>query len=88
MAPDPVANPEETFVVTRLLPNGRENTIDTFDWGDGTLSQEQAVRQVVEEFVREQRTNNPAWVILVYGPTNGGPHTDDDRIWDSRLFPL
>ena len=28
---------------------------------------------------------NPGVVFLVYGPTNGGAHTDDDRIWDSRV---
>lgn len=84
MAPDPVPNPEHTFVLTRLLPNGRENTLATLV-EDGTFTDEQLVRQATMAAAEQQRVNNPAWVLFLYGPTNGGPHTDDDRIWDSRL---
>lgn len=85
MAPDPVSNPEHTFVLTRELPNGRETTLDT--WAeDGTFTSEQLIRQVALEASRQQRTNNPAWNLWLYGPTNGGPHTDDDRIWASFLL--
>lgn len=81
-APDPVSNPEHTFVLTRLLPNGTERTLETWV-EDGTFTNEQLIRGIAAEAARQQRTNNPAWVLQLYGPTNGGPHTDDDRIWST-----
>lgn len=84
MAPDPVANPEHTFVLTRVLPNGRETTLGTWV-EDGTLTNEQLIRQVAVGAARQNRTNNPAWVLRLYGPTNGGAHTDDDMIWNSTI---
>lgn len=83
--PDPVANPEHTFVLTRQLPNGRETTLATWV-EDGTFTNEQLIRQVALEATRQQRTNNPAWFLILYGPTNGGPHTEDDAIWNSTIL--
>lgn len=82
-APDPVPNPEDTFVVTRILPNQRETTLETFTLTEGWTTSSVIVQTVVQ-FARTTRINNPAWVIVIYGPTNGGLHTNDDRIWDSR----
>ena len=81
-APDPVPNPEHTFVLTRQLPNGTERTLDTFV-EDGTFTNEQLIRSIAASAATQQRINNPAWVLYLYGPTNGGPHTDDDRIWST-----
>ena len=82
MAPTPVANPEHTFVLTRVLPNGNEPIQGTWV-EDGTFTNEQLVRQLAASAAKQQRTNNPAWVLRLYGPTNGGPHTDDDVIWST-----
>jgi hypothetical protein len=84
-APAPVANPETTYVVTRILPNQNEIILETFMHVDGDFESEQAIRQVTLEFADEERLNNPAWVIVIYGPTDGAAHTNDDRIWDSRV---
>ena len=81
-APDPVANPEHTFVLTRVLPNGNEITLQTWV-EDGTFTNEQLVRDLAASTSTQQRINNPAWVLRLYGPTNGGPHTDDDVIWST-----
>lgn len=83
MAPNPVANPDRTFVATRILPNQRETTLSTFSL-DAGYTTDQVIRETTLQFVRTERVNNPAWVIVVYGPTDGGPHTNDDRVWDSR----
>lgn len=83
MAPDPVPNPERTFVVTRILPNKRETTLSTSSL-DAGYTTDQVIRATILQFARAERLNNPAWVIVIYGPTDGGPHTNDDRIWDSR----
>lgn len=83
MAPNPVPNPDLTFVVTRILPNGRETTLATYSLEAG-FTTDQVIRATVLQFARAERVNNPAWVIVIYGPSNGGPHTNDDRVWDSR----
>lgn len=89
-APDPAdlagVNPYTTFVVTRILPNQRETILTTYDWQDGTLTAEQVIRQAAFAFVRTTRINNPAWVIVIYGPIDPPStfYTNGDRIWDSR----
>lgn len=82
MAPSPTTNPEHTFVLTRQLPNGRETTLGTWT-EDGTFTNEQLIRDIAAQASTQQRINNPAWVLFLYGPTNGGPHTNDDRIWST-----
>jgi hypothetical protein len=83
MAPDPadIPDPENSYVATRLLPNGREPVLAIQSISDWT--QEQVIRAAAFLAARQNRTNNPAWRIFIYGPSNGGPITDDDRIWDS-----
>jgi hypothetical protein len=88
-SPDPAdlvgVDPYTTFVVTRILPNQREVLLDTFSVDDG-FTNEQVIRATVVGFVRTERVNNPAWVIVIYGPIDlpSSFYTNGDRIWDSR----
>ena len=86
-APDPAdlvgVDPYTTFVVTRILPNQREIVLDTAsvtDWDS-----EQLIRATALEAARQNRTNNPSWRIVIYGPIDPPSTfwTNDDRIWDS-----
>ena len=85
-APPPGAStdPGYNFIVTRVLPNGTEKVLDLFAVTDD-FQTEQAVRTVTLNYVYLQKTNNPAWLIVLYGPTDGQYWTDDDAIWNSTL---
>jgi len=80
------SDPFNQFVATRILPNGNEVTLDVFQLEEGWTTST-VVREVVLSSVRQERVNNPAWVIVVYGPVDPPFtfYTNDDRIWDSRL---
>lgn len=77
------ASPETEFLVVRRLPNGNDITLARFDW-TGTDADDARVRAIALDAARQNRTNNPAWHILIFGPTNGGDWTDDDIVWSSR----
>lgn len=83
--PQAAAAPENEYLVVRRLPNGDNVTLDTFAYDETSQTDEQRIRQITLDAARQQRTNNPAWRIIIYGPTNGGPYTDDDIIWDSAI---
>ena len=79
-------DPFTHYLLVRLLPNGTEKELAGFEvtsWD----SQEQLIRSVALEAARQQRTNNPSWRLILYGPVDP-PFTywtDDDRIWGSWL---
>ena len=89
-APDPAdlvgVDPFNAFVATRILPNSNEKVLAVYTLEAGYTT-DQAVRETVFAFVRAERVNNPAWVIVIYGPVDPPFtfYTNDDRIWDSRL---
>lgn len=77
-------DPYTHYLLTRVLPNGNEVILDGFEvtsWD----SQEQLIRAVAFEAARQQRTNNPSWTLVMYGPIDPPSTywTDDDRIWTS-----
>ena len=76
------ASPETEFLVVRRLPNGNDIVLARFDW-TGTSEDDARVRAIALDAARQNRTNNPAWLILIFGPTNGGDWTDDDIVWSS-----
>src|SRR3990167_273328 len=80
------SDPFNQFVATRILPNGNEVTLAVYSLEAG-YTNDQAVRETVFAFVRAERVNNPAWVIVIYGPVDPPFtfYTNDDRIWDSRV---
>jgi hypothetical protein len=84
--PDLPYDPFTHYLLVRLLPNGTEKELAAFEvtsWDD----QEQLIRSVAFQAARQQRTNNPSWRLILYGPVDP-PFTywtDDDRIWGSWL---
>jgi hypothetical protein len=90
MAPAPAdlvgVDPFNSFVITRILPNQRENVLATMTLEDGWTTST-VVRETALQAARQNRTNNPAWVIIIYGPVDP-PFTfwtNQDRVWDSRV---
>lgn len=91
-APDPNdnllegADPFNSFVVTRILPNQREVALAVLPLADGWTTST-VVRDVTLQAARQNRTNNPSWTIVVYGPIDPPLTfwTNDDRVWDSRV---
>jgi len=87
-APPPgiTADPYTNYLLVRVLPNGTEKDLAAFEvtsWD----SQEQLVRAVAFQAAAQQRTNNPSWRLILYGPIDPPLTywTDDDRIWDSAV---
>lgn len=80
-------DPYTTFLVTRQLPNGNELFLDAFTVS-ADFSNEQAIRQLVYQYVTQNKVNNPAWRILLYGPIDPPSTywTADDIIWNSTLL--
>lgn len=76
------ASPETEFLVVRRLPNGQDRELARFTW-TGTSEDDARVRAIAFEAARQNRTNNPAWLILIFGPANGTTWTDDDIVWSS-----
>lgn len=78
-------DPFNQFVITRVLPNGNEVKLGLYSLEAGYTT-DQVVRREVYVFACSQRLNNPAWVVVVYGPIDPPAtfYTDGDRIWDSR----
>lgn len=69
------------FLVVRILPTGDEVILDSFTQ---TEESEQLIRQITLDFACQERINNPAWVVVIYGPVDhGGWYTADDGIWGS-----
>lgn len=84
MAPTPVTFPHRRFVVTRLDGAVETNVFQSTALANN-YSTDQGFREGVMDNVRTIIAQNPGVVVLIYGPTNGGNHTDGDRIWDSRV---
>lgn len=84
MAPEPVQSPERRFVVTRIDNGVETNVISTTPLPPNYTS-DQVVRRQCGDNIRNYLAANPGVILRVYGPTNGGPHTDADCIWDSRV---
>lgn len=85
--PQVAHDPFTTFLVTRQLPNENELFLEAFTVADD-FSNEQAVRQLVYQYASLNKTNNPAWRILLYGPIDP-PSTywgAGDIIWNSTLL--
>ena len=84
MAPSAVNNPDRRFVLTRV-DAGVETNVAISTLLPVNFSTDAAVRTVVYSNARSLRTANPDVHYRLYGPTNGGAHTDGDCIWDSAV---
>jgi hypothetical protein len=84
MAPQPVTSPTRRFVVTRFDAGVETNVIATTPLPVNYTS-DQVVRAQTYDNIARYLADNPGIRFCVYGPTNGGDHTDGDCIWDSRV---
>lgn len=84
MAPQPVTSPERRFVVTRFDAGVESNVIATTPL-PLNYTTDQVVRAQTYDNVATYLAANPGVRFRIYGPTNGGDHTDGDCIWDSDV---
>jgi hypothetical protein len=84
MAPQAVTSPTRRFVLTRL-DSGVETNVAISTLLPNNYASDQAVRATTYTNARTLRGANPGVVYILYGPTNGGAHTDGDRIWRSDV---
>jgi hypothetical protein len=82
VAPEPVTFPERRFVITRV-DNGVETNVISSNPLPANFTTDSAVRPGVMDQVRAQIAANPDVHVRIYSPSNGGPHTDGDCVWDS-----
>ena len=83
--PDPTIDPFTTFAVYRILPNQREVLLGSASMNE--TNGDALVRATAQAAARQNRTNNPSWRIVIYGPIDppGTWYTNGDRIWDSAV---
>jgi hypothetical protein len=80
---DQTINPFTTFAVYRILPNQRETLLGTASIDE--TNGDAIIRATAQAAARQNRTNNPSWRIVIYGPIDPPLtwYTNGDRIWDS-----
>lgn len=84
MAPEVVISPERRFVITRF-DAGVETNVAISTLLPINFTTDQDVRQVVYANIASIVAANPGVRFRIYSPSNGGPHTDRDCIWDSSI---
>ena len=82
MPPEVVSSPDRRFVVTRV-DNGVETNVIASTPLPNNYTTDQAVRPGVMDNARAWLAANPGVHVRIYSPSNGGPHTDGDCVWDS-----
>lgn len=84
MAPEPVSQPDRRFVVTRVDAGVETNVIASTPLPPNYAT-DQVVRAGTYDNILRYLADNPGVHLRVYGPTNGGAHTNGDCIWDSTI---
>lgn len=84
MPPQSVSFPERRFVLTKIVDGVETNVIASTPLSPN-YSSDQQVRSEIGAQAWFARNQQPGIVYKLYGPTNGGPHTDDDCIWRSDV---
>lgn len=84
MPPQAVTSPERRFVLTRV-DGGTETNVAVSTLLAPNFTTDAPVRTVVYSNAASLRAANPTIHYRLYGPTNGGAHTDGDCIWDSTI---
>lgn len=85
MAPEPVTSPERRFVITRFDADGVESNAAVSALLPANFATDAAVRSTVYATARSTVVAHPGVRCRIYSPSNVGPHTDDDCIWDSAV---
>jgi hypothetical protein len=84
MAPEIVTFPERRFVLTQTI-NGVETNVISSTPLSPNYDSDQQVRDEVRAQAWMAKNAQPGVLYKLYGPTNGGPHTDGDLIWRSDI---
>jgi len=84
MAPQAVTFPERRFVITQTINNVETNVMQSTPLASGYTS-DQTTRYEMLAAAFQAKNAQPGVLYKIYGPTNGGPHTDGDLIWRSDI---
>lgn len=84
MPPTPVTSPDRRFVLTRV-DGGTETNVAISSLLLNNFTTDAPVRATVYANARTLQQANPTVHYRLYGPSNGGAHTDGDCIWDSAV---
>lgn len=84
MPPQPVTFPERRFVLTQTIGGVETNVISSTPLSPN-YSSDQQVRDEVRAQAWQAKNAQPGVLYKLYGPTNGGAHTDGDLIWRSDI---
>ena len=85
MAPEPgITFPTRRFVVTQTVAGIETNLIVSTPLPNNYTT-DQVERLSALSQAKQAKLQDPNIIYRIYGPTNGGNHTDGDCIWDSRV---
>lgn len=84
MAPEPVNFPHRRFVVTQTIGGVETNLIVSTPL-PSNYSSDQVERKTAYDAAWAAKNMEPGVLYKIYGPTNGGDHTDGDLIWRSDI---
>jgi hypothetical protein len=84
MPPEPVTFPERRFVLTQTVGGVETNVIQSTPLPNNYTS-DQTVRLEARAQANQAKVLQPGILYKLYGPSNGGPHTDGDLIWRSDI---
>ena len=84
MPPQPVTFPERRFVLTQTVGGVETNVIQSTPLNPNYTSDQQT-RDEIRAQAWQAKNAQPGVLYRLYGPTNGGPHTDGDCIWRSDI---
>ena len=84
MAPQAVTFPERRFVITQTINDVETNVMQSTPLNPNYNS-DQTERYEILASAFQAKNAQPGVLYKIYGPTNGGPHTDGDLIWRSDI---
>lgn len=84
MAPEAVTFPNRRFVLTQTVGGVETNVFVSTPLANNYTS-DQTTRLTARAEANQAKVLQPGVLYKLYGPTNGGAHTDGDLIWRSDI---
>lgn len=84
MAPEAVTFPNRRFVLTQTVGGVETNVFVSTPLANNYTS-DQTERLAARAQANQAKVLQPGILYKLYGPTNGGAHTDGDLIWRSDI---
>jgi hypothetical protein len=84
MAPESVTFPHRRFVLTQTIGGVETNAIVSTPLANNYTT-DQTERLEARAAAFQAKNAQPGVLYKLYGPSNGGAHTDDDLIWRSDI---